>query len=87
MDVARELIEKQHAREGTLGAGAPRAIATGKRDRHHGGEAVANLAVELRILAEPDIACGRKLRRAAGTEPEIEDRHGEGIDGIGFHRP
>jgi len=85
VDVARELVEEQHTREGTLGIDAPRAIATGKCKRHHGREAVADFRVELRILVEPDIARGETLRGAAGTEPEIEDRQGEGISGIGVH--
>jgi hypothetical protein len=69
VDVARELVEHDHARERAVRVGAPLAQPAGQRLRDRGAEALADRRVECRVLAEPLGA--RRVRRRA--EPEIEN--------------
>ena len=69
VDVARELVEHDHARERAVRVGAPVAEPAGQPLGDRRGEALADRGVERRVLAEPLRA--RRVRRR--TEPEIEN--------------
>src|SRR3982750_3381120 len=67
--IARELIEEQHARDASARGRRPLPIAAGERKINGCAEALADLAIERIVLAEPF----GTLDTGCGAEPERKD--------------